>query len=134
MKYDYHDLYDLQFEQLVVAICSKLLGIGIQEFTKGRDGGRDALFTGRANCFPSESKPWDCKFSDDDFFKNKSSMWKVMNEQLRNNQYFSSAKQFRETIDQFFDEILAQISATLSTRINDDFQLLNPASCGGVGI
>jgi hypothetical protein len=88
MKYDYHDLYDLQFEQLVTAICSKLLGVGIQEFTKGRDGGRDALFNGRANCFPSESKPWEgkivvqakhteginCKFSDDDFFKNKSSI------------------------------------------------------------
>ncbi|NOQ35757.1 MAG: hypothetical protein GQ569_07665 [Methylococcaceae bacterium] len=88
MKYDYHDLYDLQFEQLVTAICSKLLGVGIQEFAKGRDGGRDALFHGRANCFPSESKPWEgkivvqakhteginCKFSDDDFLKNKSSI------------------------------------------------------------
>jgi hypothetical protein len=51
-----------------------------------------------------------------------------MNEHVRNNQYFSSAKQFREKIDHFFDEILPQISATLSTRINDNFQILNPAS------
>lgn len=55
-------------------------------------------------------------------------LWKVMNEHVRNNQYFSSAKQFREKIDQFFDETLPQISATLSTRINDNFQILNPAS------
>lgn len=88
MKYDYHDLYHQQFEQLVVAICSKLLGAGIQEFATGRDGGKDAFFHGKANCFPSKSKPWEgkivvqakhteginCKFSDDDFFKNKSSV------------------------------------------------------------
>jgi len=88
MKYDYHDLYHQQFEQLVTAICSKLLGAGIQEFSTGRDGGKDAFFHGKANCFPSDSKPWDgkivvqakhteginCKFSDDDFFKNKSSV------------------------------------------------------------
>ena len=55
-------------------------------------------------------------------------LWKVMNEHVRNNQYFSSAKQFREKIDQFFDETLPQISATLGSRINDDFQILNPAS------
>jgi transposase len=55
-------------------------------------------------------------------------LWKVMNEQVRNNQYFSSAKQFRDKIDQFFDETLPQISATLYTRINDNFQILNHAS------
>ena len=55
-------------------------------------------------------------------------LWKIMNEHVRNNQYFSSAKQFREKIDQFFDETLPQISATLSGRINDNFQVLNPAS------
>ena len=55
-------------------------------------------------------------------------LWKVMNEHVRNNQYFSSAKQFREKIDHFFDETLPKISATLSTRINDDFQILNSAS------
>lgn len=88
MKYDYHDLYHQQFEQLVTAICSKLLGAGIQEFSTGPDGGKDAFFHGKANCFPSVSQPWEgkivvqakhteginCKFSDDGFFNNKSSV------------------------------------------------------------
>jgi len=55
-------------------------------------------------------------------------LWKVMNEHARNNQYFSSAKQFREKIDQFFDETLPQIGESLRSRINDNFQMLNPAS------
>lgn len=55
-------------------------------------------------------------------------LWKVMNEYARNNQYFSSAKQFREKIDQFFDETLPQIGESLRSRINDNFQVLNPAS------
>ncbi len=55
-------------------------------------------------------------------------LWKVMNEHARNNQYFSSAKQFREKIDQFFDETLPQIGESLRSRINDNFQVLNPAS------
>lgn len=55
-------------------------------------------------------------------------LWKVMNEHARNNQYFSSAKKFREKIDHFFDQILPQIGESLSSRINDNFQVLNPAS------
>ena len=55
-------------------------------------------------------------------------LWKVMNEYARNNQYFSSAKQFREKIDHFFNETLPQIGKDLRHRINDNFQVLNPAS------
>jgi hypothetical protein len=57
MRFDYHDLYDHQFEDLVVGICTFLLGQGIQKFSTGRDGGRDARFTGTANEFPSERSP-----------------------------------------------------------------------------
>lgn len=55
-------------------------------------------------------------------------LWKVMNEQVRNNQYFATAKAFRHQIKYFFDDILPEIAASLDDRINDNFQVLNPAS------
>jgi transposase len=55
-------------------------------------------------------------------------LWKVMNEHVRNNRYFSTAKQFREQIDDFFQNTLPEIGDTLTSRINDNFQVLNPAS------
>lgn len=51
-------------------------------------------------------------------------LWKVMNEHVRNNRFFKSAKDFRQTIDQFFTEILPEIGASLDGRINDHFQAL----------
>ncbi len=54
-------------------------------------------------------------------------LWKVMNEHVRNNQYFSTAKQFREQIDDFFENILPKIGDSLTSRINDNFQILKPA-------
>ena len=62
MKYAYHDLYDLQFERLVVEICHEILGPGIQEFASGPDGGRDAKFEGTAKDFPSDAQPYSGKF------------------------------------------------------------------------
>lgn len=55
-------------------------------------------------------------------------LWKVMNEHVRNNKYFSSAQEFREQIDQFFESKLPEIGDSLSSRINDNFQKLTPAS------
>ena len=54
-------------------------------------------------------------------------LWKVMNEHVRNNYFFSSAKIFRERIDDFFEKTLPDIADTLDSRINDNFQRLNPA-------
>ena len=54
-------------------------------------------------------------------------LWKVMNEHVRNNYFFSSAKVFRERIDDFFQRILPDIADELDSRINDNFQRLNPA-------
>ena len=51
-------------------------------------------------------------------------LWKVMNEQVRNNRFFKSAKDFRSEIDRFFEEILPDIGDSLSSRINDNFQVL----------
>jgi transposase len=54
-------------------------------------------------------------------------LWKVMNEHARNNKYFATAKDFRRSINNFFDSVLPSIGATLSGRINDNFQKFYPA-------
>ena len=54
-------------------------------------------------------------------------LWKYMNEKVRNNRFFSSAKEFRESILSFFDhdwDILKDVS---KTRINDNFHILKSA-------
>lgn len=56
--YPYEDLYEQQFEDLVVECMRKLFGIGVQSFAPGKDGGRDARFNGTADRFPSEAAPW----------------------------------------------------------------------------
>ena len=58
MKYAYEDLSEDQFEQLVVLLCRHLLGMGVQGFAKGVDGGRDAKFIGVAQLLPSKAAPW----------------------------------------------------------------------------
>lgn len=82
MKYNYCDLSPNQFENLVIEICFELFGMQTQAFATGPDGGRDALFNGVANEFPSRTKPWEgktviqakhslsfnCKFNDPDFY------------------------------------------------------------------
>lgn len=94
MRIDYHDLGEDQFERLVVAICSWLLGLGVQGFSKGPDGGKDARFHGRAERFPSAAAPWDGhivvqakhtdlinrKFSDPDFSGDAASS--VLNDEI----------------------------------------------------
>ena len=58
MKFAYEDLSDLQFENLIVFLCQRLLGISVQGFAKGPDGGRDAKFVGTAELHPSKAAPW----------------------------------------------------------------------------
>ena len=55
-------------------------------------------------------------------------LWKVMNEHARNNQYFATAKEFRQSIDEFFDGTLPRIGNALTSRINDNFQTFNFSS------
>lgn len=54
-------------------------------------------------------------------------LWKVMNKHVRNNQYFSSAKEFRQKIGLFFSETLPNIATSLDSVINDRFQLFKTA-------
>lgn len=86
MKYAYEDLNEDQFEKLVVLLCRHLLGMGVQDFAKGVDGGRDAKFIGVAQLLPSKAAPWNGtvivqakhtngynrSFSEGDFFNPKS--------------------------------------------------------------
>ncbi len=59
MKFAYEDLSDEQFEALVVLLCQRLLGISVQGFAAGPDGGRDAKFVGKAELHPSTAAPWE---------------------------------------------------------------------------
>lgn len=58
MKFAYEDLGDEQFETLVVLLCQRLLGISVQGFATGPDGGRDGKFVGTAERHPSKAAPW----------------------------------------------------------------------------
>jgi hypothetical protein len=58
MSYPFEDLDDAQFERLVVQCARKLFGSGVQAFSTGPDGGRDAVFEGTAEQFPSKTGPW----------------------------------------------------------------------------
>lgn len=51
-------------------------------------------------------------------------LWKVMNEKVRNNRFFKGAKDFKEAINGFFNDILPSIGHDLDERINDNFQIL----------
>lgn len=53
-------------------------------------------------------------------------LWKVMNELVRNNVFFHSAKEFREAISGFFEIKIPQILPLLRGRINDNFQSIKP--------
>lgn len=57
-------------------------------------------------------------------------VWKVANEHVRNNVFFKSVKEFRIAMMTFFHKTWNEISMTLVSRINDNFQTLLPAiSC-----
>lgn len=49
-------------------------------------------------------------------------LWKVMNEESRNNVYFKSKLDFKEAIGQFFTVTLPKIAGSLTSRINDNLR------------
>lgn len=53
-------------------------------------------------------------------------LWKVMNEEVRNNVFFTSAKVFREAISAFLEKKIHKIAPLLRDRINDNFQTIQP--------
>jgi transposase len=52
-------------------------------------------------------------------------LWRVMNEEFRNNVSFTSARRFREAISKFFETTILKIAQLLRERINDNFQTIN---------
>jgi transposase len=55
-------------------------------------------------------------------------LWKIMNERVRNNKVFRSAKEFRQEIIDFFKITWAKIAMSMTSHINDNFQILKQAS------
>jgi hypothetical protein len=60
-KYPLCYLNDDEFENLSILICNKILGAATIPFAKGKDGGKDGRFIGKANCFPSQASSWEGK-------------------------------------------------------------------------
>jgi hypothetical protein len=107
MKYAYENLGDEQFETLIVFLCQKLLGIGVQGFSKGIDGGRDAKFLGTAELHPSKASPWtgttivqakhtngyNKHFSETDFYNPKDGAESVLSKEIPRIKNLRAAKQ-----------------------------------------
>jgi hypothetical protein len=96
MRYAYENLANEQFETLVVFLCQKILGIAVQGFAKGPDGGRDAKFVGTAELHPSKAAPWvgitiiqakhtngyNRNFSEPDFYNTKPDSKSILGDEL----------------------------------------------------
>ena len=88
MDYRLENLSEDDFERLVNRLCQVFLGTGSVSFSKGKDGGRDGRFEGKAESYPSKNKSWEGKFiiqakhtsdykascSDNSFYGNQSSL------------------------------------------------------------
>jgi transposase len=57
-------------------------------------------------------------------------LWKLMNEFVRNNVFFTSPKQFKGAITEFFHETIPKIKLILYQRITDNFQIIKPVPSG----
>lgn len=55
-------------------------------------------------------------------------LWKIINEKVRNNRYFESAKEFRHEIHHFFQVIFPEVALDLTDLINDNFSPIKTAS------
>jgi transposase len=58
-------------------------------------------------------------------------LWKVMNETVRNNRFFTCPKEFRGAISEFFTNTWAVIAETMRSRINDHFQTIPKSMFSG---
>lgn len=53
---------DDTFEALTISLCEIYLGASVTGFAKGRDGGKDGRFDGKARNYPNEVQPWEGLF------------------------------------------------------------------------
>lgn len=56
-------------------------------------------------------------------------LWKVMNEEIRNNRFFGSAKEFRMSILDFFEKTWPLIASQKIDRVNDYFRVVRKIGC-----
>lgn len=135
MKFAYEDLSDGQFETLIVLLCQRLLGISVQGFAKGPDGGRDAKFEGTAELHPSKSSPWvgttivqakhtigyNRNFSESDFFSTTSENTVLGKEILR-------IKKLREAKQ--LDHYMLFANRRLAGNAENDIRSYISSECG----
>lgn len=128
MKFAYEDLGDDQFERLIVLLCQRVLGISVQGFAKGPDGGRDAKFVGTAELHPSRSAPWvgttivqakhtngyNRNFSEADFFSTTAANT-VLNKEILRIQKLRKANQ----LDHYMLFSNRRLAANAETEIRD---------------
>jgi hypothetical protein len=57
MRYNFGGLDSEQFEHLAQALLAKIIGPGITMFGAGKDGAREATYTGSAP-YPTDSERW----------------------------------------------------------------------------
>jgi Txe/YoeB family toxin of Txe-Axe toxin-antitoxin module len=104
-NFQFEDLNDSDFEDLVIRVCKEVLGVGCKTFSIGRDGAKDSWFAGTAEHFPSTQKPWSGTFciqakhtktqnascSDNDFSVNNTSILakeiKRLKEEIKENPF-----------------------------------------------
>jgi hypothetical protein len=53
-----------------------------------------------------------------------------MNEEVRNNVFFDSAKAFRQALTHFFTDLIPAMKDALLSRITDNFQTFNTVFSG----
>lgn len=86
MDYRLELLDEDTFENLINTICQTVLGTGVISFSKGKDGGRDGKFTGKAQEYPSKTKSWEGKFV-------------IQSKHTSNSQASCSDKEFAKLVD-----------------------------------
>lgn len=83
VNYRLNALGDTDFEHMIQALLKQIIGSGTITFGAGRDGGREATFTGRAP-YPSTAEQWDgrwifqVKFHDTDLIGVAAARAKIM--------------------------------------------------------
>ncbi|KQH73982.1 ABC-three component system protein [Xylella fastidiosa subsp. sandyi] len=125
---NYANLGPDQFERLIVSLCMKILGVGVQGFAKGPDGGCDAKFIGTAQHYPSDKNQWSgtmiiqakhtnhfCSSCSDKKFYSEKSSHTVIGEEIPRIKKLRAAKQ----LDYYMLFTNRRLSATANTKITE---------------
>jgi hypothetical protein len=83
MSYELDQLHWQEFERLVSFYLKAIIGEGVKSFDGSKDKGRDAIFSGMANAFPSEALPW----NGNGFFRLSTEQVKLKQQNLLNKNY-----------------------------------------------